>query len=1142
MSAGPGPREQEAGIMKKRFWSMLLALALVLALLPGSVFASGAGDIETGGGGGGGTSEEKPNPAPDPDPDPPKSPQTLGNVEYTLVESGDQKSWKVTKYTGSDTTASVSIREKVDNLPVTVIADNVFSGKTTITSVTLPKTITAIGDYAFFNTKLSSVTIPIAVKEIGGYAFSKCANLKTVTFASGVSQLTKLGERAFSECGGLTAFTIPENVTELGSHVFLSSGLKNITIPGKIQTIPDNAFANCTGLTGLTIQGGVTTIEASAFSGCTKLTSVTLPDKLTDIKASAFQECGFSTLILPPSVKTIGKAAFYSCANLQNIYIPATVTQILDDTFSGTKVTTIHYAGATKDSEGKLVGPTGLPEDIEVHSASSRSSVTSEPSCSKEGTVVWTTTCKSTTCKVSFAKQTRYTPKTEHTPVVVPAVPATCTKKGKTEGEQCDICKVFTIPQEVTDLVPHTEKKEVVTVDPTCGTAGKKTTTITCSVCNAPISTKEEILPALEGEHEPEEKRETVSEKAPTCTEKGFITTKAKCKKCGGLYDEQTKELEATGVHIADDAKTVEAVIVEAACNTEGLSVTFPACKFCGTAVIDDKYKDLKTKEAFIEAGIKEDDIKILEKLPHTYDENIDPDKADVKEGSEKDPTCTEAGSKVILVPCTVCGEKTEKTVETAKPLGHKPKDPVTETIEDPTCTEPGSRKVGVVTCEVCKDILEEGKTETVPATGHTVKDTDTKRVEPTCTTPGSITKTGECQTCRAQVDEVEAIPPTGHTLSSNAKETRTKEPSCTEPGILTISYACEVCGEAVQNAEFPIDPKGHDFENGVCKVCGVKQEDIINPPNPDEDKKPGEDDKNPDEDDDKKDDNDNTTVTPTLYDVNLIRTSNGSISSSVSRAAAGETVRVTATPYAGYELDYLRVTRRNGNTVSLSGHGGGQYTFTMPSSWVDVSAVFVRDDYYYAPGTNRTPTPAPSQIEIPTVQSVPKATASGQIFADIPSSYWASGEIAWAYQRGLMGGTGFGRFTPDGTITFQQMWMVLARITGSRPANMEAARQWAVENGFAEGANPATPITRQQLVTALYRTAVLLGRTPAVTGNLAKYTDSATVSAPARNAMTWAVSNGILSGTSDNRLNPNATSTRAQFAVILYRFCQRTF
>ena len=140
------------------------------------------------------------------------------------------------------------------------------------------------------------------------------------------------------------------------------------------------------------------------------------------------------------------------------------------------------------------------------------------------------------------------------------------------------------------------------------------------------------------------------------------------------------------------------------------------------------------------------------------------------------------------------------------------------------------------------------------------------------------------------------------------------------------------------------------------------------------------------------------------------------------------------------------------------------------------------------------------------------------------------------------MGGTGFGRFTPDGTITFQQMWMVLARITGSRPANMEAARQWAVENGFAEGANPATPITRQQLVTALYRTAVLLGRTPAVTGNLAKYTDSATVSAPARNAMTWAVSNGILSGTSDNRLNPNATSTRAQFAVILYRFCQRTF
>ena len=132
------------------------------------------------------------------------------------------------------------------------------------------------------------------------------------------------------------------------------------------------------------------------------------------------------------------------------------------------------------------------------------------------------------------------------------------------------------------------------------------------------------------------------------------------------------------------------------------------------------------------------------------------------------------------------------------------------------------------------------------------------------------------------------------------------------------------------------------------------------------------------------------------------------------------------------------------------------------------------------------------------------------------------------------------GRFNPDGTITFQQMWMVLARISGSRPAGMADAREWAVLNGFAEGGNPTHTVARHQLVTALYRCAHIMGSTNHNTVSLAGYPDSRTVPTVARDPMAWAVANGIIGGNANGRLDPFGTMTRAQFAVILYRFSQR--
>ena len=80
----------------------------------------------------------------------------------------------------------------------------------------------------------------------------------------------------------------------------------------------------------------------------------------------------------------------------------------------------------------------------------------------------------------------------------------------------------------------------------------------------------------------------------------------------------------------------------------------------------------------------------------------------------------------------------------------------------------------------------------------------------------------------------------------------------------------------------------------------------------------------------------------------------------------------------------------------------------------------------------------------------------------------------------------------------------------------------------------------RHQLVTALYRCARLTGRAGRTTASLAGYPDSRTVPTVAREAFTWALTNGIISGDAEGRLKPNQIITRDQFAVILYRYSHR--
>ncbi|MFR4239499.1 MAG: S-layer homology domain-containing protein [Butyricicoccus sp.] len=252
------------------------------------------------------------------------------------------------------------------------------------------------------------------------------------------------------------------------------------------------------------------------------------------------------------------------------------------------------------------------------------------------------------------------------------------------------------------------------------------------------------------------------------------------------------------------------------------------------------------------------------------------------------------------------------------------------------------------------------------------------------------------------------------------------------------------------------------------------------------------------------------SSTTPTNI-VSASTASNGKVALDKSTAKKGDTVTVTVTPDAGYQLDKLTVTDAKGNTIAVAKKGDNQYTFTMPDSKVTITPTF-------------------SKIE----DTKPSKTG----FNDVASSAWYADAVQYVTDKGLMNGTDDNQFSPSASTTRGMLMTVLARYAGEDTTGgatwYEKGMDWAKAKGVSDGTNPNADITREQLVTMLYRYA----GTPAVNGSLSDFSDAASVSSYAVNAMQWAVASGIVNG-SNGKLNPQNNATRAQVAAILMRFCE---
>ena len=212
-------------------------------------------------------------------------------------------------------------------------ATSLYLNDVLITEITIPNSVTNIGDYAFYGCKcLTSVSIPNSITNIGIDAFYGCSALTSVEIPNSV---TSIGKSAFYNCSGLTSIEIPNSVTNIGSYAFYSCvGLTSVTIPNSVTSLGEGAFANCKSLTSISIPNSITSIGVEVFRDCIALTSVEIPNSVTSIGRRAFQLCtSLSSVEIPDSVTSIGGYAFYSCSSLTSLTIGNSVTSIGEDAF-----------------------------------------------------------------------------------------------------------------------------------------------------------------------------------------------------------------------------------------------------------------------------------------------------------------------------------------------------------------------------------------------------------------------------------------------------------------------------------------------------------------------------------------------------------------------------------------------------------------------------------------------------------------------------------------------------------------------------------------------------------------------------------------------------------------------------------------
>ena len=263
----------------KRLISLLVAVCMMITMLPLSAVTAFAADTSS---------------SPDPE-------EIVGDYKYAYEVNADGNA-TITEFLGPVDPAKapalydITIPTTLGGCTVTGLGDYSFSGYLSaaqsnepyqfgrnIHSVTIPQSVTSIGDFAFSHCeKMDSLTINDATTSIGSWAFDECYKLTTLSLGKNI---TTIGDYAFLDCHTLDNVTIPPSVTSIGKSAFYRCyALTTLSLGENIEKIGSYAFAECRHLTNVTIPEKVETIEPYTFGWCLDLKYITLPAGLTSFK------------------------------------------------------------------------------------------------------------------------------------------------------------------------------------------------------------------------------------------------------------------------------------------------------------------------------------------------------------------------------------------------------------------------------------------------------------------------------------------------------------------------------------------------------------------------------------------------------------------------------------------------------------------------------------------------------------------------------------------------------------------------------------------------------------------------------------------------------------------------------------------
>lgn len=224
------------------------------------------------------------------------------------------------------------------------------------------------------------------------------------------------------------------------------------------------------------------------------------------------------------------------------------------------------------------------------------------------------------------------------------------------------------------------------------------------------------------------------------------------------------------------------------------------------------------------------------------------------------------------------------------------------------------------------------------------------------------------------------------------------------------------------------------------------------------------------------------------------------------------------------------------------------------PEDWdfLAINAVHAKKLHLIADGEELPPEKEDSDDKDPKEPSMEGMIAAGMAllasgddnpFRDVRAIDWYYDDVMYAYDRGLIRGTAYNKFSPKEAFTRGMLLTILARHDGVRTKDSTpwyaSGCDWAARNGISDGKNPEEAVSREEFALTLYRYAQYRGSSMLSGNDLSSFTDANAVTDEALPAVQWAVSEAILRG--DNfYLHPQSGATRAEAAAMLHRFFTR--